>query len=318
MRPLYEWDADYLDELAGQDETASFEKKAAEGLTPQKIAQGVCAFANSGEGFIAFGFKEEKDGGGLDAGVPATKGRQTVKDWAEALIPKLHQPPIEGCEARLIRHPTHQPDRGVLVVAVPLSERRPHWTRDEEKSYLRVGAHSASMRPQTFLDISSRGPTSKGMILDLGITARPSRMEPGIRDGQSRAFLVSPTVTVESGPLCELWAFELRSITAYCTFDIMHKLPSSAQGAPALVRLSGVHPDISVPTTGVFYLKSKEPLFPKRVSDVLPADASMSLTIPRETQEVGFSARLYLGSAPPVVAQFTYIAEDDRLIAVKR
>lgn len=81
MRPLDEWDAAYLDELAHQDETASFEKKASEGLTREKIAQGVCAFANAGDGYMVFGFKDEKAGGGLDDGVPATKGRQPIKDW---------------------------------------------------------------------------------------------------------------------------------------------------------------------------------------------------------------------------------------------
>ena len=142
MRSLYEWDADYITELGSQEETATFEKKAADGLTREKIAQGVCAFANSGEGFMVFGMKDEKGGGGLDAGVLATKGRQPIKDWVEALIPKLHQPPIEGCEARFIQNPMHhQPDRGVLVVAVPLSERRPHWPKDVEIPYLRVGAH---------------------------------------------------------------------------------------------------------------------------------------------------------------------------------
>src|SRR3954454_23871507 len=120
MRPLGEWDAAYLVELAHQDETASFEKKAAEGLTREKIAQGVCAFANSGEGYIAFGFKDEKAGGGLDAGVPAAKGRQPIKDWVEALIPTLHHPPIEGCEAQFIQHASHDQDHGVLVIAVPL------------------------------------------------------------------------------------------------------------------------------------------------------------------------------------------------------
>src|SRR5262245_48352404 len=140
MRPLDEWDSAYLKELVLSDETAGFEKKSALGFdskkdaTKSEIAKQVCAFANSGEGFLAFGFKDKDKGpAGLDAGVHGSVGNQSVKDWVEALIPKQHHPPIEGCEARFIRDTTHhQPDRGVLVIAVPLSERRPHWTREDE------------------------------------------------------------------------------------------------------------------------------------------------------------------------------------------
>src|SRR6201995_4310988 len=130
MRPLDEWDAAYLDEVATMDETASLEKKSSLGfdqkkeLTKAEIAKQVCAFANSGEGYIAFGFKDKDKGPAwLDDGIDEYVGKQAGKDWVEALIPKQHQPPIEGCEARFIRHPMHHmPGKGVLVVAVPLSE----------------------------------------------------------------------------------------------------------------------------------------------------------------------------------------------------
>jgi hypothetical protein len=201
-----------------KEETASFEKKAAEGLTREKIAQGVCAFANSGEGFIAFGFKDEKAGNGLDDGVPATKGRQPIKDWVGALIPMLHHPPIEGCEARFIRHDSHSQDRGVLVIAVPLSERRPHWTRDDEKAYLRVGAHSAPMRPQTLIDITSRGVVPKGTVTDLGLTRRPY---PGGRppNPDQAEFLLNPVVMLDAGPVCEMWGLELSIASGNAKFD---------------------------------------------------------------------------------------------------
>ena len=197
MRPLNDWDLAYLDELAGQEETASFEKKAADGLTREKIAQGVCAFANSGEGFVVFGMKDEKAGGGFDGGVQATKGDQPVKDWAEALIPKLHQPPIVGCEARFIHHPSHHPsNRGVLVIAAPLSERRPHWTQGEEKAYLRVGAHSGPMRCQTLLDISSRGTAPRGNILDLGLYPEGFSVP---ADLGNLTYRVRPTISIAGG-----------------------------------------------------------------------------------------------------------------------
>lgn len=313
MRPLSEWDSAYLDELVHHDETASFEKKAAEGLTREKIAQGVCAFANSGEGFLAFGFKDEKAGGGLDAGVHATKGRQPVKDWAEALIPTLHQPPIGGCEAKFIQHPTHhQPGCGVLVIAVPQSERRPHWTRDEEKAYLRVGSHSAPMRPQTLLDMRSRGSSPRGVISELGFLPRPSRNTSQGYEG-FRTFLVTPKVFLESGPVCELWVFELRTQSGRAAFSASIKMPKPG-GEFAYLTLGGVVPNVSVPEPTVFAVQSREPLFPKRLTDALPSGAGVMLTIPRDIQKIEFVATLYLAAAPPVVTKLAYILEGDNLV----
>src|SRR4051794_16442299 len=129
MRELDEWDADYLLEIANPScpETARLERKASllfstKGrATRDEIAKQVSAFGNADGGFLVFGIA---DTGGLDDGVEPLVGRQTVKDWVEAIVPKLVQPPLVGCEARLISRPGHHRDgRGALVIKVPQSDR---------------------------------------------------------------------------------------------------------------------------------------------------------------------------------------------------
>lgn len=287
MRPLGEWDSAYLNELAHQNETAIFEKKAADGLTREKIAQGVCAFANSGEGFLAFGFKDEKAGGGLDTGVFATKGRQPIKDWAEALIPTLHQPPIEGCEARFIQHTSHTPERGVLVIAVPLSERRPHWTRDDEKACLRVGAHSAPMRPQTLLDISSRSVAPRGRVLGLGMYPKPGGWP---ENSGKLAFFVRPTICIEGGAVCELWGLELKVTRGTGHFHNHNRLLSDIQ--------------VTVTWDETLFFQGRQPLFPFSPRHAMPFESEAWVVVPSEEKELEITAKLFLASAIPVERRF--------------
>jgi len=302
MRPLNDWDVAYLDELAGQKETANFERKASDGLTKEKIAQGVCAFANSGEGYMVFGFRDEKAGGGMDEGVPATKGRQPIEDWAEALIPTLHQPPIEGCEARFIRHPAHhQPDRGVLVIAVPLSERRPHWTRDDEKAYLRAGAISAPMRPQTLLDISSRGTVPRGSVVELVIAPFRDRT---YRKVGRLTLTVDFWACLEGGPITEQWAVELRVRPEDSRFQ--YAKVEMASNGPHLNPLPDLVSPFEVHETGVAFIRGSGPLFPHRWTKVLPQDAALLLHVPETKTSLEVAATFFAASALPATKLFGF------------
>jgi hypothetical protein len=202
LRPLSEWDDAYLDEVDATEESGELEKKGSAGLKRATIAKQVCAFANAGGGFVVFGLKDRKAGGGLDKGVNEV-GNTTIK--ALELIPKLHEPAILGCEALFIRrNGHHQRGKGVLVLAIPSSVRRPHWVKSpREPAYLRVGKHSWPMLRRTFLDIASRSDAPQAEIISLGKSGQPSQQD------HCTVWQINPIVRTLTGPVCKEWAFEL-------------------------------------------------------------------------------------------------------------
>lgn len=301
MRPLDEWDADYLDELIPRDETTNFEKKASEGFVKEKIAQGVCALANSGGGFMAFGYKDEKAGNGLDAGVLSMKGRQLMKDWVEALIPKLHQPPITGCEARFIQHDSHTTDRGVLVIAVPLSERRPHWVKENDIPYLRVGAHSPPMPTQVFVDMLTRGSVPTVEIVDLGLSFDGSSENSSGRPATDFfTFKMAPLICLNSGPACEIWGCEILEPSKLVGFQTRGYKESDFVDMPRDNR--------------PVFIRGREPLFPGRHTPLISQDIDLQLLVPRYLRD-NFEVvlRLFAASAPPIERQFGFAMKAGRL-----
>jgi hypothetical protein len=178
MRPLTDWDDAYLLEVAnGQVETEFFEKKgsalwtATDAKLKLKIAQAVCALSNSGGGFFVIGM--EKDSG-FDAGIEELRGRIPAKEWIEGLIPTLVRPAVYDCTARFMSHTSaHVQGKGVLIVGIPPSNRRPHWIirGHREIAYIRAGEHSLPMRMQTILDIESR---ADARVPQLDVSLNPS------------------------------------------------------------------------------------------------------------------------------------------------
>jgi hypothetical protein len=203
--PLEEWDVPYLHSIAAPGETPNLEKKAAPKFDPsgnkkdtdECLAKQVCAFANSGNGFLVFGIN---DAGGLDAGVMNKVGRQPIKAWVEARIPKLLYPPVNGCRVSLIYDSAHHaPGYGALVIEVPLSESRPHWIPGEpDRAYIRAGEHSLLMKHQTLLDIANRGNVPRGRVESLVDTPT----SPGTEQGTLK-ILLHPTVLLHGGPHCK-------------------------------------------------------------------------------------------------------------------
>jgi hypothetical protein len=216
LPPLSDWGAEDVLSVVSASEALGLERKASCKLDPEgnrketkeELAKQVCAFSNSTRGFLVYGCKDEKVGGGLDDGAPEILvGRESAKSWVEARVPELLTPPVHGCQARHIHVPDyHAPGRGVLVVEVPLSPSRPHWVKIDNRDvpFIRAGEHSSPMGLQTFLDISSRGPTALGEILGLGKIGGPERI--GTEEWR---YVLNPLVQVVSGPACELWGFEL-------------------------------------------------------------------------------------------------------------
>jgi hypothetical protein len=217
----------------------------------------------------------------LDQGILPTVGRQTAKDWAEAIIPKLLSPPVTTCQAGFIEKASHHKNgRGALVISIPLSPQRPHWevTSAGDVAYIRAGAHSAPMRFQTFQDIMSRGVAPQGEIVDMGVQGDPEH----VPITSQRLTYVNPRVRLTSGPICRHWAFEFRIENENVSFE-------SPTGGPFP---TGEYS----PEPGRFCIEGAFPLFPGRITSV------SRLGIRLRTAAFGFpvSAALYLESARPI------------------
>jgi hypothetical protein len=231
MEDISQWDTDCLtNEILPSVESVNIEKKAegkfhlnasgkVDGDTTAELAKQVSGFANSGSGFIVYGITDDNK---LDAGVPRLVGRQPIKDWVEAAIPKLVYPELTTCQAREIIVPGHHAkDRCVLVVQVPLSERRPHWTLSPtEVAYIRAGAHTFPMRPQSLLDISSR---RGGSTADLALRHDDAPNRPN----KICIFRVVPLIRLLNGHACESWGLDLRISRSNVRLPLVADTPDS-------------------------------------------------------------------------------------------
>lgn len=283
--PLDEWDAAYVQSLESVTESATFEKKASpaydpdgkKGETRDELAKQVCAFANAGDGFLVYGFDDKT--GKLDAGVMEKINRQPIKAHVEGWIPKLLHPPITSCQAMLIPIPGHHAaDRGVLVVSIPLSERRPHSYGDV--AYIRAGEHSVPMRLQTFQDISSRGTAPQVEIVDVG--------KEGFRKDQHMIlFEINPRVKLVAGSVCHYWCVEI---------DVSEGCKVSPRGAtPKHMRNDGMQK---------LNIIGEEPLFQQRLTRVLRSE-SIFVTCPGIAEVIEITISLYAEAAQPVKRTFT-------------
>jgi hypothetical protein len=287
MRPLEDWDEEYVTtEVPQLEESACLEIKASgmfsltsrgqpDGHMKEELAKQVSAFSNAGDGFLVFGIDDRAKS--LDAGVPITIGHQPVKDWIEAHIPNLVYPPVTQCECKVIQvRPMHAPDRGLVVISIPLSERRPHWVLTAgEQAYIRAGAHSLPMRPQTLLDISSRVGTSSTEILDLE-EARFLGQQ-----GTVAAYSFEVFVRLLNGPICEKWAFEM-----------------AVQSGPVEIGLNPQDMGKSL------FLLGQEPLFPSRRTRVSARSICLRQEKDRKEGTIEILAVLYTGSAWPARRTF--------------
>lgn len=293
MRRLGDWDEDYiLNNIMLAEESNMIEKKACQkfslnnkqkpdGGTKEELAKQVSAFSNSGSGFIVYGITDEKT---LDEGVPIAVGDQSTKDWVEAIIPNLVSPSTIGCQAKIIRVANHhKDDKAILVVSVPLSERRPHWvvTNKQEHAYIRAGAHSCPMGRQTFLDLASRTSASEALIESINPVG-PARFE-----GSAILCRIQPRVRLINGPICEKWAFELEI--------------QSGRGKIKFPTNLGA----KITSDEHLYLINTDPLFPGRSTPI----SSMPFTVEFDREltvgSLEIVASLYAGSSRPIRRVFT-------------
>jgi hypothetical protein len=290
MESLDNWNQEYVTTTVRlEDESAMLEKKSSgkfsltakghpDGATKDELAKQVAAFSNSGDGFLVYGIDDDKKT--LDAGVPILIGTQPTKDWVEAIIPKLVYPSVSGCEAKMVQVAGHHASgMGVLVIAVPLSEQRPHWVGPNEVPYIRAGAHSIPMRPQTFLDIASRENAAAAEIEGIGPVGNPSFA------GSVKTYSIQPFVRLLNGPVSDRWAFEMKVRSG----RIKIKYPSNL-GA-------------KITSDQHLYLLGNEPLFPGRSTPVSPLPFHVDWDGAVGNNEI--EAVLYVSSASPVRRIFT-------------
>jgi hypothetical protein len=294
LLPIEDWALDDVRAVAvpGFDESSELEKKASAKFdlspggpateTRAEIAKQIAAFANAGGGFLVYGVKDARDGGGLDDGVPAGVDRQRVREWLESIAAKVTIPPVVNCTARFIDYP-HSPGRGALILHIPSSEARPHWVvqHNREIAYLRVGSHSLPMGLQTFLDIHSRGAASGVSIEDLSAWER-------VRETDRPVVAISPAVCLRSGPATRTWLLEL-------SVDLRVGHFSTGGGL-----------ERSTDTTRV-WVESTAMLYPQRVTVVCKSqDIFLVLKAdPAPDSTASIVCSLFVSGAPPVRRSFT-------------
>jgi hypothetical protein len=292
--PLEDWDEPYVKEIAARSEGFDLEKKASAKFDPEnskagtraELAKQVCAFANANSGVLIYGVAND---GSLDAGVPEDgiagggQSRQSSKAWVEQAIPLLVIPPPAQFLARHIHISGHHtPGYGVLVVEVPVSDRRPHWIVEQGKEvpYIRAGEHSYPMGLQTFLDITSRTAAAAGEIRDLG------RLGGAQLDDHTNlwTFRFNPIVELVSGPPCKLWCLDIRLLPGERgEFRIPNRCNATVV-EPSAVTVHGVRP-----------------LFPRVLTRV--CQVTIELRSPAVPQ---VQASLSVGAAHPVVKTFRF------------
>jgi hypothetical protein len=208
-RPVSNWDEDYVRSIAREPESLLLERKASAKLDPApdwaELAKQICAFSNSTTGgFLVYGIDDD---GNFDAGVSSVRGTTPIEDCVSQQIAQLLVPPVHRCEVKFLTFPSiHATGRGLLVIAIPKSDARPHWRRSPgEESYIRVDKHSLPMPRQTFLDIASRGESGSATIIGLGVQSGPV-----VADAGRLRFMFNPLVRLMSGTHCQHWALDFR------------------------------------------------------------------------------------------------------------
>lgn len=294
MEDISHWDADYLQaEVLPSVESAAIEKKAegkfafttlgkVAGETTAELAKQVSGFANSGTGFIVYGITNDNK---LDIGVPTHIGRQPIKDWVEAIIPKLVYPELTTCEAVQIRVPNHHAaDRCVLAVQILLSEKRPHWTLSpNEIAYLRAGSHTVPMRPQSLLDIASR---QGGSAAD--IFTKPNQT-PNF-SGVNYTYHMDFYAQLLHGRVCHNWSLDLRVIGPRAHIGIL---------------ASGPEMPIKTSSRTTVSIEVAAPLFASRLTRVPVQPIAIHWEKRNsDDREITLEATLYLDSGFSVTKRF--------------
>jgi hypothetical protein len=175
MKPLEEWDEDYLSTLP-IDEDHRFDRKSSvdlidlasssHGRKRKSVSKDLSAFANSRGGYLIYGISDD---GKIDGGVPLDLKSGTI-EWLHAYLPGLIEPQpetlqIKRIEGRLDPPSSIKTGHAVIVVQVPDSERAPHQACDF-CYYIRMGDQSKPAEHWQIEDIRSRVTKRSSLALE--------------------------------------------------------------------------------------------------------------------------------------------------------
>jgi hypothetical protein len=161
------------------------------------------------------------------------------------------------------------------------------------------------MRPQTLLDVSSRGTAPRGSVADLTISPyRDSRYKVAGRF----SFSINLWVLLEGGPVSEMWAVELR----VCPEDGRFQYASVGRGnlGGFILPLDDSQAPFDVHETGVVFIRGYVPLFPHRRTGLLPKGSGLLLHVPEVTSRLEFDATFFAASALTTPKRFAFELRD--------
>jgi hypothetical protein len=163
LRPLAEWDEDYLSTLpVGEFDWLEYKgtEKFTNATWHDDMSKYVSAWANYDGGYIVFGVKDpvSTEPLTLDGGIPENV-RPKLGDWLDQVVPRLVEPPLTRLTTKLIHpKPTEskiKPGNVIIAIHIPESEGAPHQARDH-KYYQRVGRKLEPLKDRAIKDIIGR------------------------------------------------------------------------------------------------------------------------------------------------------------------
>lgn len=162
LKPLPEWDEDYVTSLSGEFDWIEFKSSAKFAVANwhEDISKYVSAWANYDGGYLIFGIEDPQSGHPLsiDGGIPETI-KPRLPDWIDQIVPGFVEPTLPKFNSRLI-HPKQEgsqikPGHLLIVLHIPESEAAPHQANDH-KYYQRLGRRLSPLKHRAVMDIVGR------------------------------------------------------------------------------------------------------------------------------------------------------------------
>lgn len=169
MKPLIEWDEEYLLEICN-DEYSNIEIKNRTLGDPtinnvknnmkKSLGKEISAFANYDGGYLILGIKDMKERKNEtdiidDGGIVTFKGRQSTKDWLENILPNLVEPQLPKIDVHCINL-EDSIDRAIYVAQIYPSDQAPHQDVNSYSYYGRLGSKSRPLSHKYVADIMGR------------------------------------------------------------------------------------------------------------------------------------------------------------------
>jgi hypothetical protein len=194
LAPLPQWTREYVLSLLPQEfDWLDFKRSdwfTLDADCLDKLSRYLSAWANYEGGYLIVGIDAESGQLKADNGVDFVQ-KGGLKEWLEDKLPLLVEEPLGRIGVATI--PDGQnPNRGIIVLHVPASDRAPHQARDH-KFYTRVGSKLQPLPKRAILDVLNRQkhPRVRSTVLI-------NLLEPDLNEGSALVW----TATNESDVFC--------------------------------------------------------------------------------------------------------------------